>query len=120
MNPNKRPLSVTILSCVYIVVGAGGFAAHFSELWSRGAFQYDALWVELVEVFAILCGAFLLLGHNWARWLALAWIAFHVILSAFHALREFAIHALFCVVIAWILFRPVAARSFRRTRTEAT
>ena len=35
---------------------------------------------------AIVCGVFLLRGHNWARWLALAWIAFHVVLSAFHAI----------------------------------
>ena len=29
MNPNKRPVSVTILACVYLVVGAVGFVYHF-------------------------------------------------------------------------------------------
>jgi hypothetical protein len=57
-------------------------------------------------------------GYNWARWAALAWIAFHVILSAFHAFGEFAIHCLFCAVIAWVLFRPEAARHFRDVRVE--
>jgi hypothetical protein len=52
-------------------------------------------------------------GQNWARWLAVAWMAFHVILSAFHAVRELAIHSLFLAVIAWILFRPEGARYFR-------
>ncbi len=115
MNGNKRPLSVTILACVYIAVGTIGFVFHFQDFRARGAFQYDAVWVELTEFAAIVCGAFMLRGHNWARWFALAWIAFHVILSVFHAFPEFAIHCLFCAVIAWVLFRPEAARYFLQT-----
>jgi hypothetical protein len=114
---DKRPLSVTILGCLYMGVGTIGFANHFTEFL---AFQYDGLWVELIEILAILCGAFMLRGHNWARWVALAWIAFHAILSAFHAFREFAIHCLFCAVIAWFLFRPEAARYFRGVGIEPT
>jgi hypothetical protein len=110
MNGNKRPISVTILAGVYLVVGAVGFAYHFRGLLSL---QQDSVWAELTEFLAIVCGAFMLRGHNWARWLALAWIVFHVVLSAFHSFRELAIHALFCAVIAWILFRPQAARYFR-------
>ena len=30
----------------------------------------------------------MLRSHNWARWFALAWIAFHVILSAYRACRK--------------------------------
>lgn len=118
MNGNKRPLSVTILACVYIGMGIIGFAYHFTELQARDAFRYDILLVELVGFIAIVCGAFMLRGRNWARWLALAWMAFHVILSAFHALPEFAIHCLFYAVIAWILFRPDAARYFRGAQIE--
>ena len=110
MNRNKRPISVTILAGVYLVVGAVGFAYHFRGLLSL---QQDIVWAELTEFLAIVSGAFMLRGHNWARWLALAWIVFHVILSAFHSFRELAIHALFCAVIAWILFRSQATRYFR-------
>ena len=39
--------------------------------------------MELTELLAMVSGAFMLRGHNWARWLALAWIIFHVILSIF-------------------------------------
>ncbi|HXE15336.1 MAG TPA: hypothetical protein VN633_24640 [Bryobacteraceae bacterium] len=120
MNANKRPLSVTILGCLYIAVGTVGFVYHLSEFLARDAFQYDAVWVELVEFLAIVCGAFMLRGSNWARWLALAWIGFHVILSAFNAFPEFAIHCLFCAVIAWILFRPKAAWYFRGSQIEPT
>ena len=43
MNWSKRPISVTILACVYIVVGIVGFAYNFTGLL---AFQYDALWAS--------------------------------------------------------------------------
>jgi hypothetical protein len=120
MNGNKRPLAVTILGCVYIGVGTIGFVYHFAEIRARDAFQYDGVWIELVRLLAIVCGAFMLRGHNWARWLALAWIASHVILSAFHAFPEFAMHCLFCAVIAWFLFRTEAAQYFRGERMEPT
>jgi hypothetical protein len=109
MNAIKRPISVTVIACVYVAVGAIAFVHYFSELLSL---QQDSIGIELTELLAIVSGAFMLRGHNWARWLALAWIVFHVILSAFHSSREFAIHALFCAVIGWILFRPQAARYF--------
>lgn len=118
MNQKRSPLSITILGCVYIAVGAIGFISHFTEFLGRSAFQYDAVWIELTESLAIICGIFLLRGQNWARWLALVWIAFHVVLSAFHALPEFAIHCVFCAVIAWFLFRPAAGRYFGNARIE--
>ena len=113
MNWNKRPLSVMILGCLYIAVGTIGFVYHFSEIWGRGTFHYDAVLVELVSLLAVVSGVFMLRGENWARWVALAWIAFHVVLSAFHTLQEFAIHCLFCAVIAWLLFRREGSRYFR-------
>jgi threonine/homoserine efflux transporter RhtA len=117
MNANKRPISVTILACVYLAVGVGGFAVHFRELLAR---HPDAVAIELTELTAIVCGAFLLRGQNWARWLALAWIALHVILSPFHAIPELAIHAVFCAAFAWVLFRPEAARYFGGAQLDPT
>lgn len=114
MNPKTRPLSVAILAWIYIAVGAIGAIGHASEFLARNAFQYDVIWIELTEFIAILCGVFILRGHNWARWIALAWIAFHVVITAFHPLPRFAIHCAFCAVIAWLLFRPAAERYFRR------
>jgi hypothetical protein len=96
------------------------FIYHFTEIRARRAFHYDDVLIELVAFLAILSGAFMLRGHNWARWLALTWIAFHVILSAFHALGEFTMHALFCAAISWFLFRPDAKRYFRGAQIEAT
>ena len=48
MNPNKRPLSVAILGCVYIGVSVG-FVYHLHEILARQAFHYDDLLVELTE-----------------------------------------------------------------------
>lgn len=112
MNQSKRPLSVTIIACVYVIVGIGGLAAHFDTLRVRGGFPYEGLSIEATELGALIAGVFLLRAQNWARWLALAWIAFHVVFS-FGKLSEFAIHCVFCAVIAWALFRPPASRYFR-------
>lgn len=69
------------------------------------------MWIELTELLAILAGAFMLLDHNWARWLALAWMAFHVAIS-FPVLRQMAVHSIIFGVIAWLLFRPDVGRYF--------
>jgi hypothetical protein len=113
----KRPLSVTIVAWLYIVVGTGGFVSHGAEIPGSGL-HVDTIEAELVELFAIVCGVFMLRGHNWARWLASAWMGFHVILSIFRNWREFAVHAVFFTVIAWYLFRSEAANYFRGERID--
>jgi hypothetical protein len=113
MTANPRPISITILACVYIAVGIMGFTYHFRELLS---WQHDSLWIELSEAVAIVCGVFMLRGQNWARWLALAWMLFHVIVSAFDSMHQFLMHSLICAGIAWILLHPTAARYFRSSQ----
>jgi len=71
------------------------------------AFHYEDVWIEATELLAFVAGVFMLRGHNWARWLALAWIAFHVEIS-FPVVRQIAIHSLILAVIAWLLFRSRA------------
>ncbi len=112
MNANKRPLSIWVLSGLFIAVGAGGFAVHFRELLAS---QQDAIWIELTEFLAVLTGVFMLLGKNWARWLALAWMAFHVAVS-FPVLQQVAMHFLILALMAWLLFRPDARQYFQKNR----
>jgi hypothetical protein len=90
----KRPLAVTILSWLLIVVGLVGLVYHAQELDLRQPFQNDTVWVELVRV------------------LAMAWIAFHVVISIFHSWSQVAMHALILLVFAFFLFRPAANRYF--------
>lgn len=107
MNIDQRPVSILILACVYLAIGVVAFAYHFPQLWRPGG-----AWVEVIECMAIIAGVFMLKGRNWARWLALAWAGFHVILSAFHTFREAAVHSLLFAIVAWFLFRPAARRYF--------
>jgi hypothetical protein len=62
---------------------------------------------------AIVAGAFMLRGSNWARWLAMVWIASHVVISIFHSPFELALHIVVCALFAWFLFRPLATLYFR-------
>jgi hypothetical protein len=116
---NKRPLSVLLIACLYIAVGAIGFVYHSSELLSSGAFHYDGVLVEITELTALVCGVFMLRGQNWARWLAIVWIGFHVLLSAFHAFQGFAVHCALFILIAWAIFRPDASSYFGGTNRSA-
>jgi hypothetical protein len=45
--------------------------------------------------------------------LPLAWLTYHVVLSAFHSLTEVAMHGLLLVTSAYFLFRVQAAVYFR-------
>jgi hypothetical protein len=108
MNTTKRPVSVWIISFLYIAVGTIGFVYHFSELMERE--DYIA-WIELTELLAVVSGAFMLRRHNWARWLALVWMAFHVAVS-FPSYRQMAVHSAIFAGIAWVLFRPNTRRYF--------
>ena len=108
----RRPLSVTLVGWLYVVVGAAGFIYHGSEIRTGPPLDWDTLLVELVEILALVSGVFLLRAQNRARWLALAWMGFHVILSVFHSLSELLIHAVFFTLIAWALLRREAGQYF--------
>ena len=106
----KRPISVAILGCLLIVTGIGGFASHIATF--RGL-ELDLLAVALLCAAAVVAGAFVIAGHNWARWLAIAWMAFHVVVSLPDSLK-LVVHAVLLAVFAYVLFRPPANRFFRR------
>ena len=112
---NTRPLSVTIIGWVYIGVGATGFVYHSTE-FSRRPFQFEIVWIELVRLLAVVSGVYMLRGHNWARWLALAWIGAHVILSAFNSLSQLAIHVVFFAILTFFLTRSTANHYYRAVR----
>jgi hypothetical protein len=115
---NQRPLSVTLVSLLLAAAGAVGFAYHLSELNLRHPFQNDVVWVGLIRLAAIASGVYMLRGSNWARWLAMVWIGFHVVISGFHSLQEFAFHAVLFAIFAYCLFRARAAEYFRPARME--
>jgi hypothetical protein len=54
----------------------------------------------------------MLRGANWARWLAVSWIAFHVCVSYFNGWGEMAMHAVILVVFVATLFNKSAGEYF--------
>ena len=107
-------MAVTVVAWLYVLVGVGGLIGHFHDIVP---INRDGVWIAATEILAIVAGTFMLRGQNWARWLALAWILFHVGLSLLHSLGELAIHAAFCLLIAWALFQPESTRWFRQKST---
>jgi hypothetical protein len=111
----KRPTLVTAISWVLIASGVAGLAFHITDF--AGADKLDYVLVSRVRALAIVAGGFMLPGSNWARWLSMLWISFHVMISAFHPMRELTIHILVFAVFAFVLFRSDAVDYFRRAET---
>ncbi|MDP1677811.1 MAG: hypothetical protein Q8L88_13215 [Bacteroidota bacterium] len=109
----KRPLSVTIVGWLFIAAGIVGVAYHATELNIHNPFSNDQAWVLFSRLLAIVGGAFTLRGANWARWLLLVWIAYHVYISFFHEFSQLATHAVLLAVISYFLLRPDAKKYFQ-------
>ncbi len=113
----ERPLSITIIACLLATGGVVGLVYHLVEFKAH-SLHNDIVWVSLIRLLAIMAGIFMLRGSNWARWLAMAWIAFHVVISYFHSWQELALHAIFFAGFAFFLFRPEAGRYFHRAEQK--
>ncbi len=113
MAKTKRPISITVISGIFLLAGVVGLAYHGAELARAGRYQQGDFWVLFVRLLAVIGGAFLLRGANWARWLLVAWLMFHVALSALHSASEFIVHGLLLGVIAYFLFHRPASAYFR-------
>jgi uncharacterized membrane protein len=104
----KRPFAVTFLGCLFIVVGL----ANSIFFLSKSPFDRWTLPLSLIGIIAIVAGVFLLKGCNWARWLMLAWLAFHVVVSALNSLSGSVVHLVLLVAIAYFLLTPPDSRYF--------
>src|SRR5258708_35334263 len=98
----KRPFPVTILGRLFIVAGLAGLVYHLSEK----PLDHWIIPVSIVRIIAVVGGVFLLMGHNWARWLMLAWLPFHVDWSAFPSLSEFVPQVVVLLIVGYVLFMP--------------
>ena len=110
----QRPIPVTILGSSFIVVGTAGLVYHLSQ---RPLDRWVAL-ICLIEVIAVVGGVFLLKGRNWARWLMIGWLGFHVVETAFNSLADCIAHAGLLLVVAYFLFTPPDSQYFQASRSE--
>jgi hypothetical protein len=114
LNTMKRPFTITILGCLFIVAGLVGLVYHLSE---RPLDRWIVL-ISAIRIVAVVGGVFLLLGHNWARWIVLAWLLFHVVVSAFHGLSESIAHVVLLLVVGYFLLGPAASKYFQSPLRE--
>ena len=113
----KRPYPVTAVSCLFILAGVVGLIYHAIEFDSANSNRYEFSWICLLRLLAIVFGISILRGNNWARWGGLTWIAYHVILTAFHSWNDFAMHCLIGEVIAYALLSSEASKYFHDSET---
>jgi hypothetical protein len=109
----QRPFAVTILSWLFIAAGAVGLVYH-AVGFRAGDPLADVILVLVVRALAIWGGIFALRGANWARWLLVAWMAYHVVISWGHSTSEVASHAILLLVTAIVYFRAPGSAWFRR------
>ena len=111
----KPPVPIIIVSALFIIVGVAGFASHAKELSYR---LYETLWILFVEVLAVTCGILFLFKIGWARWLAIAWLFYHVIISAFNSTSEMIAHIVFLIGVSFLLFLPLSSAYFGLSRVS--
>lgn len=98
-----------------IAAGAVGILYHLGDF--KGTYRDSEVWFLLaLRLLAIVAGVFMLKGSNWARWLTLAWLTFHIVVSAFDSWLKFGLHALLLAVFAFFLFRQTAREFFQTTK----
>lgn len=110
----KRPFPVTFLGGLFIVIGVAALAYHLST----SPFDRWMILIAALEILAIVAGVFLLLGRNWARWLMLAWIAFHVYAAALNSWSLAGAHLVLLIAVAYSLLTPPASRYFRSAPSQ--
>lgn len=107
----QRPLSVTLIGWLFVAAGTVGVVYHATEV--RVPVDVDVVWVLFVRLLAIAGGVLTLRGDNLGRWLVLAWMAYHVVLSVWQSVSQTLTHAVVLAVIAFLLLRAPAAAYFR-------
>lgn len=108
--------SVSLLAVLLPLVDTAA-AGRIARLKAQHPVEF---WLTpVVRILAILSGVFMLYGFNWARWLLVIWLGYHVILSALNSLFELLVHSLLLAVVLYFLFRPQASAYFRGTEAVA-
>lgn len=109
----SRPITIIIVSVLFILTGSFGIATHIKDFFEPDGKLPELLWVLLVRILAIVCGVLLLFRINWARWLAIVWLVYHIIISAFNSTSEMIAHIVFLILVSILLFLPLTSKFFQ-------
>lgn len=110
----ERPFQVTVLGWLFIAVGILSTIYHLL----KGSLDRWIVPVFLVGAIAVIAGVFLLRGARWARWLVLAWLAFHVVVGALISLSAAMPHVVLLLVVGYFLLGPPTSQYFQRAQPE--
>jgi uncharacterized membrane protein HdeD (DUF308 family) len=119
----QRPRSLTIISWLFIVFGAiallsGVLPFGDITLAQRIAELKGHWYIHVSRILQIVSGVFMLYGRNWARWLLVLWIAFHIVISALHSVTFLLMHVVIFSVILYFIFRREASAYFSAANTR--
>lgn len=114
---NSRPRSITVISWLFIIFGiiallSGVLPIGNVTLSQRIAELKSHWYVHLSRLIQIVAGVFMLYGRNWARWLVVAWIAFHLVVGYLNGPVALLTHVVIFSVILFFLFRRPASAYF--------
>lgn len=101
-------MAVWVVAALYMGVGIITAAMSLAGLFAHRAYSVES---GLAGLVAIVASAYMQQGSNWARWLALMWMGFHVAIS-YRVPSEWMAHLAIFAVIAVLLFLPSSRRFF--------
>ena len=109
-----RPWGVTAVGILFVFAGIVGFVYHALQLRQPAPVDRDLYLILSIRVIALVIGVLLLRRVSWARWMAMAWMAYHIGLSAFESsVQGVAVHFALLVIIGYLLLRSDSAAYFR-------
>lgn len=126
----RRPPSITVVGWIFVAAGAAAMlkdiwplltpdaARQLAKLKADGLADIGPAWTS--RLLAIVGGIALLHGHNWARWLLVAWMVFHIGLSALHSTTEVLLHAAFFLPLSYLMFRRSSEPWFHAEKAAST
>ena len=113
----QRPRSITLISWTFIIFGSisllAGLLPFGDVTLAQRIAELKGHWmVHLVRILAVVGGVLMLYGRNWARWLLVVWMVFHLVVSALHSAMQLALHTVIFTVLLYFLFRRQASSYF--------
>lgn len=110
----KCPLPVSIVAIALLIAGVVGFFYHLQDFADPDQKLYVTVLVEILRIVAILSGILLFRGNSLGRWLSIAWVLLHVVISTFNSVNETLMHAVVLIIVCVLLFLPVSSGYFKR------
>jgi hypothetical protein len=108
----RRTPSVLAVGVLFLVLGAMDVYRGIGPLIATTSpLAAENMQLLAIGIAALVGGAFVLRGQNWARWLLAVWMLLHVAISVGQP-RQFIGHLMIFGFVAFLLFRPGARSHF--------